>query len=214
METKPITTLFVDLDDTVYPPSSGLWDTIRDRIALYMHECVHLSWESIPSTRQRLLNMYGTTMRGLESEFNIDEEQFLEFVHHVPLEEYIAPDPQLHLSLKNLPQRKIIFTNADEKHAERVLKFLEIRDCFESIIDIHTISPHCKPQPEAYYIALQKSGATAENCAMIDDSLNNLAAAHQLGLYTIRVGSVESVPGINASIENLKDLPAIFNHGS
>jgi putative hydrolase of the HAD superfamily len=212
MDPRQITTLFIDLDDTVYPSSSGLWDTIRDRIALYMHDCVHLSWEEIPSIRQRLLNTYGTTMRGLESEFHIDEADYLEFVHKVPLEKYIAPDPELHSALISIPQRKIIFTNADDKHAERVLNFLQISECFEAIIDIKAITPHCKPQVEAYYSALSKAGVGAENCAMIDDSLNNLASAHQLGLYTIRVGSTDTSPQVNAGIEMLKDLPQVLNH--
>lgn len=213
MQSKILTTLFIDLDDTVYPSSSGLWSTIRDRITLYMDERMRIPLETIPSLRQRLLNMYGTTMRGLKIEYGIDEEDFLQFVHHVRLQDYIAPDPLLLASLNCIPQRKIIFTNADDKHAERVLKFLEIRDCFEAIIDIHAIAPHCKPQAEAYLLALQKSHAEAGNCAMIDDSLSNLAAAHQLGFYTIRVGSDEISPGVNASIESLKDLPAILDHG-
>lgn len=207
MKSTPITTLFIDLDDTVYPSNSGLWNTIRDRITLYMFERLNLSWEVIPGLRQRLFSTYGTTMRGLLIEFNIDEEDFLAFVHNVPLKEYITPDPELRKSLMQIPQRKIIFTNADDKHAERVLKVLEIRDCFEKIIDIHTISPHCKPQEEAYKIALKKSGAEAENCSMIDDSVNNLTAAYNLGFYTIRVGGTEISPTVNASISHLKDLP-------
>jgi FMN phosphatase YigB (HAD superfamily) len=53
----------------------------------------------------------------------------------------------------------------------------------------------------------------AENCAMIDDSLSNLETAHQLGFYTIQVGSREPSPGVNGSIEHLKDLPTILDHG-
>ena len=32
----PFTTLFFDLDDTLYPPSTGVWDAIGDRIDLYI----------------------------------------------------------------------------------------------------------------------------------------------------------------------------------
>jgi len=32
------TTLFFDLDDTLYPPATGLWEAIGSRINLYMTE--------------------------------------------------------------------------------------------------------------------------------------------------------------------------------
>ena len=34
-------TLFFDLDDTLYPPTSGLWDAIGERIETFMREYVH-----------------------------------------------------------------------------------------------------------------------------------------------------------------------------
>ena len=32
------TTIFFDLDDTIYPHESGLWEAIKARISQYMHE--------------------------------------------------------------------------------------------------------------------------------------------------------------------------------
>jgi FMN phosphatase YigB (HAD superfamily) len=43
-----IHTIFFDLDDTIYPNSTGLWQAIRMRIGLYMKERLKLSEEDIP----------------------------------------------------------------------------------------------------------------------------------------------------------------------
>ncbi len=207
-----ITTFFVDLDDTVYPASSGIWSFIRQRMAQYMHDRLGLSWEEIPLLRRTYFETYGTTMRGLQACFGIDEEDFLMYVHDVPVEATLAPDPQLREILSSYPQRKIIFTNADRRHAERVLKALAIRECFEEIIDIHVISPACKPQPGAYLAALRFAGETdASRCAIFEDSIRNLEPAREMGFCTVLVGSSAPEPSACYSIASLKDLPQIMS---
>ncbi|NPV84589.1 MAG: pyrimidine 5'-nucleotidase [Anaerolineae bacterium] len=201
-------TLFIDLDETVYPSSTGLWEAIRQRIDLFLHEKMHFSWEEIPATRQYLYSNYGTTLRGLKALYHIDENFYLDFVHDIPLQNYLKPDPELRRVLKSYPQRKFIFTNADANHAKRVLEALQISDCFEDIIDIHTITPYCKPMPEAYHIALKYSGEDdAAKCVLIDDTVGNLATARESGFFTIRVGSDEPSKEYHQGIKSLIDLP-------
>ncbi len=65
-------TLFFDLDDTLYPANSGLWLEIRSRMEQYMHERLGLPEDKIPELRQIYLEKYGTTLRGLQHEFQID----------------------------------------------------------------------------------------------------------------------------------------------
>jgi len=89
-------------------------------------------------------------MRGLIADFDINQIDYLDYVHDVPLRDHIDPNPVLREMLLNLPQRKLIFTNADAAHAKRVLDVLDLTDCFEKIIDIHIMHPYCKPLPQAY----------------------------------------------------------------
>ncbi len=204
-------TLFIDLDDTVYPAETGLWELIKQRISLYMHEKLGMSWAEIPALRNNYYRNYGTTMRGLMADFDIDKEEYLLFVHNVPIEEYLKPDPELHRALQSLPQKKVIFTNADAPHALRVMNALGITDCFEKTIDILTLFPHCKPLPEAYHIALECAGEKdASRCAFLDDSVSNLAAARQIGFYSIRVGSEETGEGYDAGINRLHDIGKVI----
>ena len=150
-----ITTLFLDLDDTIYPASSGVWNLIGSRINQYMIEKLHFSPEGIIELRENLFRTYGTTMRGLMYEYQIDELDYLAYVHDIPLQTCLKPDPALHQVLKELPYKKVVFTNSDINHARRVLKVVGIEDQIDQIIDILMIKPFCKPQRDAFEKALE-----------------------------------------------------------
>ena len=206
------TTLFFDLDDTLYPCSSGLWGAIRDRMGRYMAERVGLPEAEIPTLRRHYFETYGTTLRGLQKHHQVDTDDYLAYVHDLPLEEYIQPDPALHALLVSLPQRRIIFTNADADHARRVTQVLGVADCFERIIDIRAIDFSCKPELLAYKRALALVGDPApQECVMLDDSPTNLAPARQLGFTTVLI-NLERIPDPAATycIPSLLSLPQVL----
>jgi putative hydrolase of the HAD superfamily len=206
------TTLFFDLDDTLYPCTSGLWGAIRDRMGRYMAERIGLPEAEIPTLRRYYFETYGTTLRGLQKHHQVDTDDYLAYVHDLPLEQYIQPNPALHEMLAGLPQRRIIFTNADAAHARRVTQALGVADCFERIIDIRAIDFSCKPEPLAYMRALALVGDPApQECVLLDDSPINLATAHQLGFTTVLI-NLESVPDPAATycIPSLLQLPQVL----
>lgn len=188
MNFQNIRCLLIDLDDTLYPHNNGTWQMIRKRINQFMLEEMHFSQEEIPSLRQRLWQQYGTTLRGLQAEFTVDMDAYLDYVHDVPLETMIAPNPELAQLLRDLPQRKVVFTNAHAVHAQRVLDIMEIGEHFTGIIDVYAMSPYCKPEIEAFHKALSMIEEAAEHCLLIDDSPDNLDTAQKLGMQTISVG--------------------------
>jgi len=205
------TTLFIDLDDTIYPYQTGVWPLIKDRISLYMHERMNMDWNAIPEIRRKLFEEYGTTLRGLVSLYKIDQEEYLDFVHDIPLQNYLSINPVLYKVLESYTQRRLIFTNSDHKHARRVLGCLGVEDLFERIIDIHDIDPYCKPMPQAFAAALRCSGEPdPSKCVFVDDSPVNLATAKALGFFTIRVGSTESSANYHAAIDTIHDLPTVL----
>ncbi len=203
------TTLFFDLDETLYPPHSGLWDGIRQRIHDYMQDLLGLPSAEISKLREEYMAQYGTTLRGLQAHHQIDPEEYLAYVHDLPLHTYIRPDPSLRALLLSLPQRRYIFTNADTNHARRVMDVLGVTDCFDGIIDIHAMQFACKPNPTAYLRALELSGETEPTrCVLFEDSPHNLAPAHQMGFLTILVGDRPPTPAAQHIIHNLQQLPA------
>jgi putative hydrolase of the HAD superfamily len=213
MEEYPI--LLFDVDDTLYPPSSGVWPAIGERINQYMIEKMAMRPETVSALREKLYHTYGTTLRGLVELYHIDQADFLNFVHDVPVKKLINQEPKIREMLAALPHRKIIFTNADAPHARRVLETLCISDCFEKIIDIWDTTPYCKPFPEAFKIALRLAdNLPPQNYILIDDSLPNLSMARQLGIQTILVGDKPQDPSNPHPVANcILELPEILKNG-
>jgi putative hydrolase of the HAD superfamily len=203
-----INTIFIDLDDTLYPKSSGIWELIRKRIDLYIHDRLGLPWEDIPSLRQALFQKYGTTMRGLQANYEINDREFLAFVHDVNVENILSPDPDLRQKLTGLSQNLYLFTNADSVHAGRVVQALGLDGCFKGITDIIDITPYCKPQPQAYQIAFKRSGVhDPAQCLLVDDAPRNLATARELGCRTVLIGDPVEPNGWDACIQSISELP-------
>jgi pyrimidine 5'-nucleotidase len=208
----PITTIFFDLDDTLYPASSGLWAAIRERITLYMYERLNIPWPEIPAMRERLFRTYGTTLRGLEANYTVDKLDYLAYVHDVPVRDYLKPDPAQRAVISALPTRKLILTNADSAHARRVLSALDLEDCFDGIVDVVTVHPYCKPQPEALTIALEKAGEPdPRRCALIDDLRHTTRAARDFGFYSLLYGDGAPGEDADAAFTSWSDLPDLLS---
>ena len=180
--------LIFDLDDTLYPQASGAWDMVGDRIDHFLIKELHFPQEEVTAIRSRLFRQYGTTLRGLQIEYEVDMDHYLSYVHDVPFENFLSPDPDLDRMLYNLPQRKVIFTNASADHAQRIMALLGVEAHFEQIIDIYTIHPYCKPELEAFQIALAAINEDPSLCLMVDDNPTNLDTAKSLGMTTVSVG--------------------------
>lgn len=213
----PFTTVFFDLDDTLYPASLGLWEAIRARMHQYLHQLLGLPDEELIALRQHYYEIYGTTLRGLQINHLVDTEDFLAYVHDLPLRDYLQPDPTLRSLLLSLPAKRWVFTNSDIHHAQRVLDVLQVSECFDGIIDIHAIEFFSKPNPEAYQYALHCAGENdPQKCVYLDDSPRNLLPAYQMGFYTILVGDENPNFAAHLSIPSIhhlrKSKPDLWNH--
>jgi putative hydrolase of the HAD superfamily len=205
------TTIFFDLDDTLYPASSGLWPTLKERMSRYMIERLGIAPDAVPRLREAYFRKYGTTLRGLEANHAIDVQDYLAFVHDVPLADYIHPDPIQQTVLAGLPTRKLIFTNADANHAHRVLRALEIESLFQDIIDINRMAPHCKPSPQAFSVAMRAAGeSNAAACVLIDDMPHTTRAARRAGMHALLFGAAHANGYANGAFRDWEKLPALL----
>lgn len=175
-----------------------------------MQEIMGFPAVEIPAIRHQFWREHGTTLKGLQAHYKIDPVDYLIFVHDLPLEDYLSPDPLLREILLSIPHPKWIFTNADADHANRVISMLGISDCFDGMIDVWKLDPYCKPQEAAYTLALDIVGIRSpENCALLDDSEDNLATAKKMGFFTIYVGDDMDSHQEHRVLEDLHDLPKI-----
>ncbi|KAL8129402.1 hypothetical protein V2J09_018557 [Rumex salicifolius] len=212
--------LLFDLDDTLYPLSSGINLACCKNIEEYMLNRLHIVESQVPKMCLDLYKEHGTTMAGLKAiGYDFDDDEFHEIVHGSLPYQNLTPDPVLRNLLLSIPHRKIIFTNSDKGHVERALKRLGLEDCFEGIICFETLNPKsnspsilCKPSVEAMEAAVQIADVRPHNTMFFDDSARNIASAKAVGLRTVgRSTMVEGADHALSSIHNLKEaLPQIW----
>jgi pyrimidine 5'-nucleotidase len=136
-------------------------------------------------------------------------------VHDLPLADYLTPDSGQRSVIASLPTRKLIFTNADILHAERVLAALNLRDLFSTIVDVNTVAPYCKPMPESFDIAMRLAGESdPARCVMIDDLPRTTRAAKSAGMFSILFGETAANGDADASLSDWNELHGILEQQS
>jgi putative hydrolase of the HAD superfamily len=179
-----IETWVFDLDNTLYPPSSKLFDQISRRMTAFIAEHFDIAPDAALTRQRDFFVRYGTTLRGLMVEHGVNPEPFLDYVHSIDVG-VVAANPELALKLGQLPGRKLIFTNASKAHAERVMARIGIDKHFEAIFDIAAADYLPKPDRTSYAILLRRHGVTAAHACMIEDIAVNLEPAKALGMATV-----------------------------
>ncbi|KAK9086791.1 hypothetical protein Syun_029185 [Stephania yunnanensis] len=218
---SPFDCLLFDLDDTLYPLSTGIAVACKRNIEDFLVEKFGFSKEKASTARIELFKSYGSTLAGLRAlGYDIDADDYHSFVHGRLPYDAIKPDPQLRNLLKSMVQRKLIFTNSDRTHAIKVLKRLGLLDCFEQIISFETINPNLpnstrpdefpvvlKPSTEAIKTAIIVANVDPCRTVFLDDNPRNIAAGKSMGLSTVLVGKQEKTDGADYVVENVNYLP-------
>ncbi|WP_265569703.1 pyrimidine 5'-nucleotidase [Sphingomicrobium nitratireducens] len=175
-----------DLDNTLYPASSGLFTLIDARMNAYIRRLLDVDHAEAHRVQKAHFRDHGTTLAGLMAEHGVDPHDFLADVHDIPLDR-IAHDPQLARGLGRLPGRRFIFTNGDAPYARRVLGRLGIEEHFHDLHDIHASDLRPKPDPHGYELMLDKFAIDPARAVLVEDMAKNLKPAKALGLTTIWV---------------------------
>jgi len=175
-----------DLDNTLYPRHTNLYQQVDQRIRDYVQRLLKLAPEEAQRLQKDYYRRYGTTLRGLMEEHGILPDDFLEYVHnidHSPVE----PNPKLAAAINRLRGRKFILTNGSRRHAEKVAERLGITNHFEDIFDIVRSDLLPKPNRETYDRFLAKTGVDPKTAAMFEDLSRNLIVPQALGMTTVLV---------------------------
>jgi putative hydrolase of the HAD superfamily len=187
-----VRTFIFDLDNTLYAPETGLMDRMNHQMTEYLQQLMSLSVEEAVEMRHRYWKSHGTTLNGLMQEHGIDPLPFMEHVHKVDLSP-LSPCIQTRTRLQALDGRRIIFTNADKAHADRVLHRLGLADLFAEIYDVSRCGWRPKPYREPYELILRDLGEDPAACLMVEDHAPNLEPAHALGMTTVLIAPQPSV---------------------
>ncbi|GAB4189475.1 MAG: hypothetical protein OHK0022_01800 [Roseiflexaceae bacterium] len=179
--------MLFDLDNTLYPASRNVMQIFDRRITEYVQKLLGVDAESAARLREEYFQAYGTTLRGLQQYHQVDAEDYLQYVHDMEVQSFLALDAELDRLLGLVHARKVIFTNSPVEHSRRVLNALGISQHFEQIFDIRFCQFQPKPAPEVYQLVLDALGVPGNEALFIEDTARNLAPARELGLTTILI---------------------------
>lgn len=173
-----------DLDQTLYPASSRLFDQVSRRMGDYVAASLGIGADEARAIQKRYYLDHGTTLSGMMLHHGTDPRHYLDYVHDIDLSG-LRPAPRLAELIAALPGRKIVFTNADTAYAERVLTARGLNGLFETIHDIEASGWHPKPHEQSYRTLAHAVGLDPVRAAYFEDLAINLAPAKHRGMTTI-----------------------------
>ena len=207
MSLSLIKTWIFDLDNTLYPPEENIFSQIDQKMTSFIADNLKISNEEAFNIQKQNFIDHGTTLAGFMKTGNdkIDPDKFLEFVHDINLNS-LQEDNDLRKILLLLPGKKYIFTNGTKKHAENVLKKLNLENIFQSIFGIKEANYLPKPNLETYNLFLKTYKIDPKTSIMFEDMGRNLIPAKELGMKTVLLE--RKLPNKNNSDqeEKYKDL--------
>src|SRR4051794_34071777 len=182
----PIRDWIFDLDNCLYPASTGLFALIDERMGAYIQRLLGCDRAEAKTVQKQHFHQHGTTLAGLMKEHEVDPHDFLEDVHDIPLDR-VQCDERLARRLPRLPGRRFVFTNGDAPYARRVLQAIGVHEHFDDLHDIHASSYRAKPDPHGYALLCERFGIDPAHALLADDMARNLVPAKELGMTTVWV---------------------------
>ncbi len=181
-----VTTWVFDLDNTLYPPQMRLFDQIELRMTAWVMRALGVDEARANHLRQHYWHTYGTTLAGLMREHQIDPGPYLGEVHDIDFSP-LSPDPALAEAIGALPGRRIVYTNACEPYARRVIEARGLGGLFDAVYGVEHAGFLPKPERAAFEKVFALDGLDPASAAMFEDDPRNLLAPHAMGMRTVFV---------------------------
>ena len=197
--------LLFDVDNTLYPRTSGLLQQVDARINQFMMDEVGIAFATVDEKRKAYRDRYGTTLKGLMIDYGIDQEHYIAYVHDVPIEKLIPQNPRLDDTLSRLSQDRVVFTNGPIEYSSRILHALGITHHFSHFFDLRFLEFMGKPNRSAYKKVVKALATSPERCALIEDSLWNLVPAKEMEMKTVLVDG-QAPDWVDAHIRDICEI--------
>ena len=192
---EKINTWIFDLDNTLYSADSGIFQQVHRLMGEFISNNLNMEISEAKKLQSKYYKQHGTTLRGMMDNHGVDPDYFLDEVHRLDYS-IVGPNQLLNDELEKLEGRKIIYTNANEKHVLDVLKRINLSDYFDEIFDIKLANYIPKPEIKPYEQIIELFKIDASSSAMFDDIAKNLVPAKKVGFTPV---------WIDAGYENFSD---------
>ncbi len=176
-----------DLDNTLYSPENAILEQIGPRMRRFISTELGISIEESNLLCESYYQQYGGTIRGIQLHYpSVDLKKFSDFSHQVNLDK-VKKATKLKDALHAFKKSRYVFTNSPLAYATRVLKHIDLYDCFDGIFSVELTGYRMKPDPHAFNTICQHFGFKASDAAFYDDQVSNISTAKALGMRTILV---------------------------
>jgi putative hydrolase of the HAD superfamily len=202
--------ILFDLDNTLYPRERGVFDRINEKINEYVRLTTGREGQDVDILRREYLQRYGTTLGGLMRHEDVDVDEYLHYVHDVPVEDMLEPDAALISFLGSIELPMVIFTNGTRRHAGRVLDAMGVSPFFDGICDLEATAYLGKPHRGAFEAAVGLLDCRLKETIFIDDLPVNVEAGAAIGTLSIHVnGHTDGVGDMH--VKSVMDLEPVFS---
>src|SRR3970282_1110382 len=186
-----------DLDNTLHNARPHIFPHINRSMTEYLQAHLGLDERAAGGLRHRHWNRHGgATLLGLMRPHATDPRHFLWPTHQFSdLDRMLVHEPQLRVTLRRLPGRKYVFSNAPVHYARAVLRALAIADLFDDVFSIERARFRPKPDSHGFLRLCRANHLKPQRCIMVEASLENLRAAGRLGMKTVWVTRAERGAG-------------------
>jgi len=207
-------TWIFDLDNTLHNASPHIFPHINRAMTQYVQAHLDLDEHAAGELRQRYWRHYGATLLGLVRNHGVDPHHFLWHTHQFPdLARMLVREPQLRPTLRRLPGRKIVFSNAPAHYARAVLDACGVADLFDDVFSIERTRFRPKPDSYGFLRLCRVHRVKPQRCIMVEDSLDNLRTAGRLGMKTVWVTRAARTPGpVDVRVSRLSQLPRLLEY--
>jgi len=212
---KAPTALIFDMDGVLID-SEPLHKRAKERAfeehGIFLEESVYDSYKGRPDATMlpEILGARGWSVEMIEA-FSRRKRQLYEEIEH----ELRAVAGAVDFVAWSAPRYKLaLATSSTKRNREATFKLLGIGEHFEAIVDAsgHT---RPKPEPEVFLVAMQKLGVRAEDCWIIEDSVNGVKAAKAAGAIAVGITTtfrrdVLSGAGADMVVDTFAELKALL----
>jgi pyrimidine 5'-nucleotidase len=179
-----------DLDNTLHHASHAIFPQINMAMTDFIVRELELDRAEADALRTEYTRRYGTVLVGLMRRHGIDAAAFLDEVHHFEsLAGLVRTERGLARTLRRLPGRKILFTNAPLTYATGVLDMLGIRRVFERVIAVEQMRDRrgwqSKPDHGMLRRMLRQLQARHRDAVLVEDTRSHLKHYRRTGLKTV-----------------------------
>tara|TARA_Y100001936_G_C16028223_1_gene643873 strand:- start:2 stop:691 length:690 start_codon:yes stop_codon:yes gene_type:complete len=177
-----------DLDNTLYPAASNLFNKIDKKMKKFISETLDVSEINAHKIQKKYYKKYGTTLFGLMKHHKVDPDKFLKYVHNIDASS-LTENSKLENELKKLPGKLYIYTNGSKAHAINVLKNLNIDYSLFNIFDIKDANYIPKPSNKSLDKFITKYEINPNRSVFFEDIEINLKNPKIVGFKTVLIKS-------------------------